>query len=138
MSITSGKSVEEQLQTHVKYARSPDESKALMLGTVEQLSTAVRISSSTKIYASFRRDGTPREYPNLLPRNYLVACVDVKGKMHVVSVYTLNQMIRMQERSLAIGATFFTWKILEIPEKLESDLLRRAGLPPLLPRIKRS
>jgi|GEM_PF-5452131 len=104
--------------------RSEEGVSPLIIGTTEQLSAVVKISSSEIVSECFSRmDGSPRSYPELPKRTYLVACIDGWLNVNVVAIYSLKQMTEIKERERSAAVRRIEWKVLEIPEKLETDLL---------------
>ncbi len=115
--------VKHHLQQHLVNSHHREKAPALKIGTTKQLSSAVKISDSEKVSQCFGWDETPRAYPELPKRNYLVACVDRWLDVQVFAIYTLEQMNQMQVNRGSANVNRIDWKVLEISEEFESDLL---------------
>lgn len=112
------------LQQHLVHFHHKDKAPAFQIGTTEQLDTAVKISDSDTVSQCFGWDGAPSDYPELPKRNYLVACVDRWADVQVYAIYNFKQMNQMYDQRRSGYVNRIDWKVLEIPEELESDLLR--------------
>jgi hypothetical protein len=111
------------LQEHLKNTRQRTEASPLKMGTLKQLSEAVKVSSSAILTQCFWQ-GTPYLYPSLPKHNYLVACVDLWFEVQVVAIYSLQQMKHLHTRQNYGLMQGIVWGILELSVDLEQTLGR--------------
>ncbi len=129
MFSTMAHPVKFQLQLHLINMHHQKNTGVLNVGTMEQLETATKIYSSEAVSKCFDYwDGTPKAYPILPEGGSLVACIDRWVDRQVVVVYTLEQMEQIQELRGTSKVHFIEWKVLEIPRKLEFNLLQEVSL----------
>lgn len=128
MALALDPTVRLHLQNHLINIAHKPQAKALTIGTKEQLSAVVKISSSEKIDQSFGFDGKPQSYPNFGDRKCLVACIDTFFQIKVLAIYTLKQMQEVDGQKNSPFIKIVRWKVLEISEELEADLLKEVDL----------
>ena len=128
MSSPLDPTVKYHLQQHLVNMYHQPKASALKIGTTEQLGVATKISSSEKVSQCFSWDGTPRSYPELPKRNYLVACVDRWLDVQVFAIYSLEQMGQMQAQRGSGCVNHIDWRVLEISEEFETELLKGVSL----------
>lgn len=121
-------SVKSTLQMHLHNMGYPHPAlHELKLGTEDCLKNITRIFFNEIVDQCFSWNGTPNSYPQLPKHHYLVACVkynDVPDVL-VFAIYTLEQMKKIQQKRGLDSISYIMWRILEIPEKLEKELLNR-------------
>lgn len=116
------------LQLHLINMRHPENASVLKIGQTEQLAVATKISSSKQVSKCFW-GREPEYYPELPKRNYLVVCVDRWLCVEVFAIYSLEQMKQMKAKEDFDSGYIqsIDWRVLELPEELEADLLNGVG-----------
>jgi len=118
-----------QLQTHLINAQRPSQAHGLKVGTTEQLSGAVKIFSSESVDRCVSRQaGLPTCYPKLPKGQHLVALVDRLIDVQVYAIYSLDQMVEMDNQRHSPAVIRMDWKVLEIPQSVEAELLKDMSL----------
>jgi hypothetical protein len=103
-----------RLQQHLINRQHPSYSTYLELGTIDELSATSQILDVNPELLPLK------SYPALPKRGCLVACIESWEKVKVFAVYSFPQ-IKQILTHYAVHP--ITWKILEISEEKEKDLL---------------
>lgn len=112
------------LQEHLMIVHHKSSKGILELGTLENVQTAAKISTSDEVSACFDQwTNDLKRYPMLPSKNYLVACVDRWAFVKVYGIYSFEQMKQMHEMRKSGGVRHIDWKVLEIPDEIEKSLL---------------
>lgn len=106
--------------------KKPD-APPILLGSPIQLKNLVKISSSEAVSACFHNE-TPIVYPKLLKNQCLVACLDCWLDDQVYAIYNLAQMEKVEAQRNSGQILAIKWNVLEIPENLETELLKGIDL----------
>lgn len=131
MSVKLDPNVKANLLNVLFNIQDKEKASIKMIGTKDQLDTVVKLTSSEKVTSCFRQaDQSPYKYPKLLERCCLVACVDRYIEVQVFAVYTLEHMKEMHAKKGSGAVRDMSWRILEIPEELASELLNSIALEP--------
>lgn len=132
MSASIDLSIRANLQLHLRNVNSKNYEvtpKALTIGSLNLLESAVKISSSDAITHAFMWNGELRDFPTLPKRNYVVACIHpFIGAVQVKAVYSDDHMKEVINHCKAGYAKYIQWRAMEISEELEAELLQGVKL----------
>ncbi|MBA3816996.1 MAG: hypothetical protein H0X29_10870 [Parachlamydiaceae bacterium] len=122
--------VECRLKEHLINAAYPDDFTHF-LGTEKQLfATALKISLNDAVLNSFNPPNC-EAFPQLLPRNYLVACIENEAdnecnrETDVHAVYSIRGVKHLIQK---VSKDKIQWKVLEIPSDLHNKLIRQIDI----------
>lgn len=97
----------------------------LSIGTLDEVRAVAKICSSDLVSRCLSYPSSMRPYPKLPQRSSLVALVDRGCHVHVMAIYTIQQMHQIEALP---GVRDIQWNVLEMSEELEEELLKEINL----------
>jgi hypothetical protein len=112
------------LQQHLVNQHEPY-ADIMTLGTIEEVGTVAKICSNEAVTRYCTFPPLWRSYPELPKGCSIVALVDRGCHVHVIAIYTIKQM---QQIELLPGIRSIQWRVLEMSQALEEELLKEVNI----------
>lgn len=112
------------LQQHLVNKHEPY-ADMMTIGTIEEVGAVAKISSIEAVTSFFSYSPSMRRYPKLPKGSSFVALVDRGCHVHVIAIYTLDQMKQIETTP---GIKKIQWGVLEISLGLQEELLKEVDI----------